>query len=77
MSLEKIGELKNTIWKYLEEWKNFSAELRDTKAVKAILKGIVPLLEHSEKRARLRFSKIAIHIYDVLYNEKIRLSPEE
>lgn len=42
-----------------------------------LLKGLLGLMGNKDKRSVLKLCKGSMHIFDVMYNEKLRQTPEE
>jgi len=76
LSLDDITKLKDQIWDIVDNWADQPKEVRENYNRQTLLKGLVSLLHHKDKRAKLRICRVAIHIFDVLYNEKIRLTQQ-
>ncbi len=76
-SLEKITSLRDQVWSLVDEWRNQGKETQKKCYRQTLLKGIIALMDNKNHRAILRLCSGALHIFNALYTDKLKLSPQE
>lgn len=76
-SLDTIANMCSQVWSLVDDWRNQTKQVQQNCYRETLLKGLLALMKTKDSRAIMRICKGIVHIYDVLYNEKMKDSPEQ